>query len=106
MLERLGLSVHEASTGEAAVAWFREHGDKVDITLLDLSMPGMDGEQTFHALRKIRQDARIVLCSGYAETSVADRLREHGLRGFISKPYSFSKLSSTLQGLLDQGLST
>jgi len=103
MLERLGLSVHEASTGEAAVAWFREHGDKVDITLLDLSMPGMDGEQTFHALREIRQDARIVLCSGYAETSVADRLREHGLRGFISKPYSFNKLSTTLQGLLDQG---
>ncbi len=101
MLERLGLSVHEASTGEAAVAWFRDHGDKVDITLLDLSMPGMDGEQTFHALREIRQDARIVLCSGYTETCVADRLREHGLRGFISKPYSFNTLSNTLQGLLD-----
>jgi len=101
MLERLGLSVHEAATGEAAVAWFREHGDKADITLLDLSMPGMDGEQTFHALREIRQDARIVLCSGYAETSVADRLREHGLRGFISKPYSFNELSDTLQELLN-----
>lgn len=97
MLERLGLSVHEAASGEAAVAWFKRHEGKVDITLLDLSMPGMDGEQTFHALRKIKPDARIVLCSGYVDTGVAERLREYGLEGFISKPYSFNDLSRTLQ---------
>ena len=85
-LRLAGLEVLEARDGEEALATFRRFPDAIDCVLLDLSMPKLDGEEVFRALRKIRGDVRVVLSSGFTEQEVLDRFRGAGLAGVVQKP--------------------
>jgi CheY-like chemotaxis protein len=99
MLERLGFTVLTASDGREAVEVFRQHADEIVCTLLDLTMPILDGEQAFQEIRNIRADARVVLCSGYNQADATQRCVGKGLTGFIQKPYSMATLSEELREL-------
>jgi PAS domain S-box-containing protein len=101
MLSRIGFEVLTAVDGSEAVALFRKHVDKIVCVLLDLTMPGVDGEKTFRALREVREDVRVVLISGHAEEEIAHRFEGMGLAGFIHKPFSLGELTSKLRDLLE-----
>lgn len=100
MLERLGFEVLTASDGKEAVALYREHRHQIDLVLLDLTMPHMDGEEAFRELRQINPEVRVVLCSGYTEQDVTARFAGKGLAGFIQKPYTLQDLSERLRTCL------
>ena len=68
-----------------------------DIVILDLTMPRMDGMETFRELRRIRENARVILSSGYNETEVVDRFAGRGLAGFIQKPYVSATLTAKIR---------
>ncbi len=95
LLEREGVRVLLACDGAEAVKVFRRHADEIALVLMDLTMPEMDGEQAFHAIRAIRTDATVILSSGFSESEAVTRLNRVGLAGFIRKPY-------TRQILLDE----
>ena len=97
MLEQIGFDVLTATDGHEALVVFRGNKDNIDCVLLDLTMPNMDGKETYHELLKIREDLRVVLCSGYTEKEIEDRFSEEGLAGFIQKPYKLNKLSAKMQ---------
>ena len=61
-----------AENGDAAVALFNSPGESVDLVLLDMTMPGMDGAETFVALHAIRPGVPIVLVSGVAKDDLAE----------------------------------
>jgi two-component system, cell cycle sensor histidine kinase and response regulator CckA len=86
MLEHGHYSVIRAGDGEEAIEVFRREADSIDCVLLDLSMPKLDGEEVFQELRKIREDVRVVLISGYAEQEILDRFHGTGLAGVVQKP--------------------
>jgi DNA-binding response OmpR family regulator len=92
LLEEAGFDVVGAADGIEAVDYFREHSDEVACVLLDLTMPNMGGEETFEELRKIRDDVRVVLSSGFSEQEAIGRFSEGGIVGFVQKPYRFEKL--------------
>ncbi|MFC1601848.1 PAS domain S-box protein [Candidatus Sumerlaeota bacterium] len=101
MLERIGFNVLTASDGVQALELFdqnlqagpdQDEGDKIVAVLLDLTMPNMDGEETFRELRRLQQDVRVILSSGYNEQEVTDRFAGKGLAGFIQKPYKSEAL--------------
>ena len=73
MIERSGFSVLTASGGREAIRLFREHQHEVSCVLLDLTMPDMDGAETFGELRRIRPDVRVILTSGYSEEAATER---------------------------------
>lgn len=100
MLERLGFSVLTASDGREAVEVFRKHPDEIVCTLLDLTMPILDGLQVFQEIRRVRADARVVLCSGYNMADATQRFVGKGLTGFIQKPYDMAALSEKLRELV------
>lgn len=100
MLERLGFEVLTASDGREAVALYRQHREQIDLVLLDLTMPHMDGEEAFRELRQINPEVRVVLCSGYTEQDVTARFAGKGLAGFIQKPYTLQDLSDRLRACL------
>ncbi len=52
-----------------------------------MTMPHMDGEETFRELRRIDPRVRVLLTSGYNEQDATDRFAGKGLAGFIQKPY-------------------
>jgi PAS domain S-box-containing protein len=100
MMGALGFQTLVASDGEEALSMFREHGEMIGLVLLDQSMPGMDGVSVFRELRKIKQDIKVLLASGYSEEEVSERFTGLGLSGFIHKPFNLHNLSSEVQRVL------
>ncbi len=96
LLEREGVRVLTAVDGQNAVDMYRQHAQEITLVLMDLTMPEMDGEQAFHAIRAINPQASIVLSSGFLDAGAIDRLRLHGLAGFVKKPYTRHMLLSEI----------
>ncbi len=101
ILERAGFHVVCAEDGRQALEIFRAHSAAVVVVLLDLTMPNMDGIETFTELKRLKPDVRVILSSGYSEQDATSTLAGHGLRGFIQKPYSAEALVDKLFEVLD-----
>ncbi len=98
-LERFGYGVLLATNGIEAVEIFEAAADQIAVVLLDLTMPLMGGEETFHRLRAIRPGVRVLLSSGYNELEVVKRFTGQGLTGFVGKPYSAAALVAKIKSV-------
>ncbi|MCX5768789.1 MAG: response regulator, partial [Candidatus Hydrogenedentes bacterium] len=101
MLERAGFTVLVAVDGREALHVFMQQPNQITCVLLDLTMPNMDGEETFRELRRINNSVRVILSSGYNEQEAINRFTQSGLAGFIQKPYQFASLTQKLQQVLE-----
>ena len=70
---------------------FRSMSNEIALVLLDMTMPGMSGEETFQELRRIRSDIAVIASSGYSEAEAVAHFGQ-GIAGFLQKPYSASNL--------------
>ena len=86
--------------GQAALDLYRERGGEIAIVLLDMTMPHMDGAETFRELRRLNPAVPVILSSGYAEQDVAPQFAGKGLNGFIQKPYLMDNLLTTLNQVM------
>jgi PAS domain S-box-containing protein len=86
-LVRAGLRVLCAADGTSGIETFEQHAGSIELVLLDRTMPGLSGEATFDRIRQIRNDAKIVLMSGYAGKQAAESFAGRALSGFIGKPF-------------------
>lgn len=98
MLKELGFKAITARDGLEALAIFRETPD-IDLVILDLTMPHMNGEQCFRELRRLQPDIKVFISSGYSEQEVSQKFIGKGLSGFLQKPFRLSTLRDTLQGM-------
>ena len=91
-LERAGYTVFSASSGEQALSFFEPNRSPVDLALIDVVMPGMDGATLARLVRMERPAIRVILMSGYSE-DVAPGLvaGEYGMH-FLPKPFSLKQL--------------
>jgi len=97
MLEIFGFEVTAANDGIEALDIFRASPDAYSAVILDLAMPRMGGAETLQAIRAIRPDIPVILCSGYDE--------DHALKGdsrsaFLQKPFKLSTLINKLEEVL------
>jgi len=99
MLRRMGFTVATATDGLEALAHLSS-GAAVDLVLLDLTMPRMDGEQTLVELRRTHADLPVLLSSGYGETDVARRIQSDPATRFVGKPYTYRGLLAAVRGAL------
>jgi PAS domain S-box-containing protein len=102
MLEALGFSVVQAEDGQRGIAAFSAEPGSVHLVLLDMTMPGLSGEETLQQLMQVRSDVPVVLVSGYPEV---DALRRFGTANgveFLQKPFSSHQLSSKLGKVLNR----
>jgi two-component system cell cycle sensor histidine kinase/response regulator CckA len=102
MLEHLGFTVLMAADGLQAMERYREKGEAIDLVLMDLTMPHMDGAKAFDEMRLMNPDVRVVLSSGYAEEDVLSRFAGKKPAGVIQKPFTLARLRETLAGLLPE----
>ena len=100
MLKVCGFTADAESGGAAAVERFRANPAAYDVLLLDLLMPGMNGEQTLRAVRAIRPDIRVLIVSGYSEGDILGRIDGGRSVGFLAKPFTRSTLEARLRELL------
>ncbi|MCE9612760.1 MAG: PAS domain S-box protein [Lentisphaerae bacterium] len=102
MLERVGFGVAAAGDGLEAVRVFRDGAQHIDCVVLDLTMPHMDGEETFMELNQLRPGVPIVISSGYPREDIVRRFTGRGIAGVLEKPYEFGALTKTLRDVLLQ----
>jgi CheY-like chemotaxis protein len=96
LLEQEGVEVLRAEDGARGIEAFRGARDRVDVVLLDLSMPGLSGEETFRRLREIDPGVRVILSSGYDRDVAKDRFGATAPSGFIQKPYRPEQLMAEI----------
>lgn len=96
LLEIEQYGVETAASGEEAVRRLESNGP-VDLMLLDMAMPRMDGLQTIEACRKIRPDQRIVVCSCVTDTSKVVQAIKAGALDYMTKPFYKSELDAVVK---------
>jgi len=99
MLKKMGFGVALAGDGREAIKVFQAEPNRFDLVLMDLTMPHMDGEFAFAELRRIREDVRVVLMSGFNEQEAISRFTGKGLASFLQKPFGYEELSAIVQAL-------
>jgi PAS domain S-box-containing protein len=101
LLEKLGYRTMICRSGEEAVRTVTDQAGSIDLVILDLIMPGMNGEMVFDRIRQISPHLPIILSSGYAIDGQAQKIMDKGCNGFIQKPFDISKLSQAIHRILD-----
>jgi PAS domain S-box-containing protein len=98
MLEELGYTVRGiARDGGEALSFYRENADSVDIIILDMNMPVMNGFDCFAGLKKINPDAKIIVATGYSVQSKTQKILTRGVTGFLQKPFKLDYLAEELR---------
>ncbi len=101
LLTTAGYRVTTAQSGFECLDLFRRRPLSYQLVLIDLTMPFMDGEETFHRLREIRPDVPIMLCTGFIQNDRLERLMTAGLSGFLRKPFAPDEIASQVKSILE-----
>lgn len=96
MLERLGFTVITAADGQIAVELYKKHASEIDLVILDLTMPRLDGAEALVQLRQINPLVHVIVSSGYSVSDISSRFAGMGLVGVLQKPYTLAKMRSLL----------
>ncbi len=100
MLRELGFEVITACNGRDALNVYQANRQKISCVILDLTMPHLDGEQTFRELRRLDPMLKVIMTSGYNEQEISQKFTGKGLAGFIQKPYRLSDLAEVLRNTI------
>ena len=102
ILELEGLSVLTAHNGESGVALYKEQQADIGMIILDLSMPGLTGQETLARLQAINPDVVILISSGYSGYEVTDMFADLNVTGLLQKPYNALHLINTVRKYLTE----
>ena len=100
MLEKLGYQVISAETGQKAIDIARTFEGKIDIALLDIVLPDMNGKEVYSIISASRPEMKIVVCSGYSLEGPVQEIISAGAHSFIQKPFSLKSLSESLNAVM------
>jgi two-component system cell cycle sensor histidine kinase/response regulator CckA len=102
LLKKLGYKVLTAGSGNEALEIYNKNRDKIDMVVLDMIMPEMDGGATYDMLKKINHKIKVLLSSGYSISGQATEILDRGCDGFIQKPFNIRELSEKLREIFDK----
>jgi CheY-like chemotaxis protein len=93
VLLKAGHSIYEAANGLEAVAIFRSYAKDIDLVVMDMTMPVMNGAQAIERIRETRAEIRVICMSGYSDVEIP--------RGrFLQKPFDLKIFSSLVAEVL------
>ena len=101
-LTTYGYSVLLAAEGQKGIDLYRQHQEEIQLVLVDLTMPNLDGKATVQKLRKTNDDVKVLLMSGYSEEEAMNEFTSLSVTGFISKPFKHDELMDKVSGALAQ----
>jgi DNA-binding NtrC family response regulator len=94
-LELRGFDVSKASSGLEALEVAK--GGGFDLAILDLKMPGMDGEELLEILKKMHKHLEVIILTGHGSIDSAVECTKLGAFGYLSKPYELDRLLEVLR---------
>lgn len=100
ILTEAGYEVGVAQSGFECLDLFRREQHRHDLVLLDLAMPLMDGEETFHRLRSMCATANVMMMAGFIDNARLERMMSRGLSGFLGKPFAPEDILSVIASVI------
>jgi two-component system, cell cycle sensor histidine kinase and response regulator CckA len=101
MLEMLGYRVMSAKTGKEAIRIAETFDGRIDLALLDIKLPDMEGGKVYPVIMKARPNLKVIVFSGYSIEGPARKILNAGAQDFIQKPFSLATLSEKLKEVLE-----
>ncbi len=98
ILSRKGYRVLQAGDGETACEIFKK--ERIDLVLLDMTMPGMDGKETYERISSVSPEVRVIFSTGYSKDNPLCQATTAGKTGFLQKPYVMEELIREIERLL------
>ncbi len=95
-----GFRVLTAENGVEALALFDRYGSAIDLVILDMIMPVMNGKETFKEIRKRKKDQKVIIISGYMRREEVQEILSGGALGFISKPFQIEDILNKVKSVL------
>ena len=96
MLRKTGFEVTEAGDGSAVIGLLRASGSRIDVILLDLTIPGLGSSKIVAEAAKIKPNVRVILTSAYSEETIVNEMNVLQIRSFIRRPFQFAEVVQTL----------
>ncbi len=101
MLETLGYEVVVAESGREAIGVLNREKAGLDLIILDMVMPGMNGFDTYEIIQKISPQTKVLVCSGYSKEEEIKEMITKGCNDYILKPFDVAMLSEKLQAVFN-----
>lgn len=96
-LQTWGFVIREAHDGGAALVEVAESGEALNVVLLDVMLPVLNGVEVARRVCRDKPDLPIVACSAALTEQVESDLRDAGVRHFLPKPYSADSLHAMIR---------
>ncbi len=100
MLRKAGFEVFEAAEGSSAIKFLRRDGVKIDVVLLDMTMPGASSREIIAEAVNAKSNIKVILTSAYSQEMIASSMSAPEIHSFIRKPFQFADLLKTLRSSL------
>lgn len=101
ILENLGYAVTMRTSSIEALEAFKANPDGFDLVVTDMSMPNMTGDRLAEAVRSIRPDIAVIICTGFSERLGKERAEALGVKNILMKPVLRSDLARMVRSVLD-----
>jgi two-component system cell cycle sensor histidine kinase/response regulator CckA len=92
-----GFSVIEAGDGTTGASLFRENEPKIDVVLLDVTLPGKSSQELLEELQRIRPGAKVILTTAFNQDRAFVSIGGQHVWGYIRKPYQLSELTNLIR---------
>src|SRR5215471_12240639 len=99
ILEDEGYSANAVDSGEACIEALRS--EPLDVILLDIWLPGMDGLETLQKVRELESPPEVIIISGHGTIETAVRATKLGAFDFLEKPLSVQKTLILVKNAID-----
>jgi two-component system, cell cycle sensor histidine kinase and response regulator CckA len=96
LLMKLGYTVLAAKTGNEGIQVAKDFNGSIDLVILDIVLPDMEGRAVFPLLMEARPGAKVIVCSGYSLEGPAKDIMDKGAQGFLQKPFSLQDLADKI----------
>ncbi|MGE5790763.1 MAG: response regulator [Syntrophaceae bacterium] len=106
ILENQGYAVITARNGKEALEIYRDRRDEIALVLLDMVMPGINGEETFGLLKRIDPEVKVILASGYSTNDQIRNMMRNGCCAFLQKPFGNLELTMKVREVIGGGTSS
>ncbi len=101
VFEDEGYEVLTATSGEEAVQLVKT--ESVDVVVMDIKMPGMNGVEAFIEMKKFYPDVKVIMCTAYIVESTIRRALSEGAQAVLNKPFEMDVLLRTIETVLEGG---
>ena len=101
ILRKQGINTVSAFNGKQAVELLNNNPDSFGMAIVDLTMPEMDGVETFRNMVQIRPNIRVIMASGYDTDEIAKKFGAHNLpEHFLKKPFDYESVTKLVDELM------